>query len=316
MKGVDEIIMPDVAMRDAFINKLYQIAAQDRRVILLSDDFGAPSLDRFRRDLGKQYFNMGIAEQNMASVAAGLALSGKIVFMYAIASFITQRCYEQMRLDLCNMNLPVTAVGVGVGFGYGTAGPTHHTIEDISLMSTLPGMTILSPCDNVAAEAFAEITYREPGTKYVRLDREKLPSIYGPDQDFSEGLAHLKTGRELTIIATGIMVHRSFTVAAELAKHSIDAGIIDLYRIKPINEKLLLSCLKQSKKVLTLEENLVSGGVGSLVARILAENGQTPAFKCMAIPDKHYFKYGGRNYLHSCCGLDTASITNVILEWL
>jgi transketolase len=219
----------NIAMRDAFFNELYEIARQDRQVILLSDDFGAPSLDRFRKDLGRQYIAVGIAEQNMVSLGAGLALGGKVVFMYAIAPFVSLRCYEQIKLDVCCMNLHVTGLAVGAGYAYSSAGPTHHATEDIAIMRALPGMIVLNASDSVMAAAFAGMTYRDPGPKYVRFDREKLPPLYDAKKsDFSTGLASLKTGRDLTIIATGIMVHRAFGVAEALARHSIDAGIIDI----------------------------------------------------------------------------------------
>jgi len=304
-------------MRDAFFDELYSIASQDRRVILLTDDFGAPGLDKFRRDLGDQYINMGIAEQNMVSVAAGLALGGKIVFMYAIAPFVTMRCYEQIKLDLCCMNLPVSSIGVGAGYAYGTAGPTHQATEDIAIMRALPGMTIFSPSDTVMAAALAEVTWRSPGPKYVRLDREKRPLIYGDqDNDFSDGLTSLKRGGDLTIVATGFMVHRALEVADELARYSVDVGIIDLYRIKPINEVLLIKTIEQSERIATLEEHSINGGIGSIVAEILADNGKIVPLKRIAIPDRYYFKYGGRGFLHSSCGLDGESVTRTLLEWL
>ncbi len=317
LKGtVAKIRNLDVAPRDAFFGELYRIAAQDRRVILISDDFGAPALDKFRRDLSDQYISIGIAEQNMISVAAGLALGGKIVFTYAIASFATMRCYEQLKLDLCCLNLPVTSIGVGAGYSYGHAGLTHQATEDISIMRALPGMTILSPSDNVMTVAFAEIAYRDPGPKYIRLDREKLPLIYDEHHDFSAGLANLKTGRDLTIIATGIMVHQAFKVADELAKHAIDVGIVDLYRIKPINEGLLLKVIEQSKRIVTLEEHLINGGVGSIIAEFLIDNGKTLPLKRLAIPGRYYFEYGGRHELHVSCGLDVDTVTEILLAWL
>ena len=307
----------DISMRDAFLGRLYEIALHDHRVILISDDLGAPTLDKFRRDISDQYINIGIAEQNMISVAAGLALGGKIVFAYGIASFITLRCYEQIEVDLCYTNLPVTCLGVGAGYAYGAAGPTHHAIEDVAAMCTLPLMTVLNPSDNVMAGAFAEITYKNPGPKYVRFDRESFPAIYNEQEnDFSDGLTNLKNGRDLTIVATGIMVHQAFKVADELAKHSIDAGIIDLYRIKPLNEELLLKAIGESKPVVTLEENLINGGIGSIIAGLLVDRRDSVRLKRIAIPDRYYFQGGGREELHRLCGLDVASIVKTTLTWL
>ena len=308
---------PDITPRDAFLDELYKIAMQDCRVILLSNDFGAPSLDKFKRDLGDQYINVGIAEQNMVSTAAGLALGGKIVFMYAIAPFLTLRCYEQIKLDLCSMDLPVTGLGVGAGYAYDKAGLTHQATEDIAIMRVLPGITILSPSDSVMAKAFAHITYKNPGPKYVRFDREKLPSIYNEQtRDFSDGLTILKSGRDLTIVATGIMVHQAFKVANKLAKYSLDVGVVDLYLIKPINKELLLKIAEQSKLIVTLEEHSINGGIGSIVAELLVDNSKMVPLKRLGIPDRYHFEYGGRHALHAYCGLDVDTVGETLLEWL
>lgn len=303
------------AMRDVFFDKLYEIAKKDRRVILLSDDFGAPSLDKFRKDLSSQYINIGIAEQNMVSTAAGLALGGKIVYMYAIAPFVTLRCYEQIKIDLCCMNLHVTALGVGAGFAYDNSGPTHHATEDIAIMRALPGMTILNPSDNVMVAACAEISYKNHGPNYIRFDREKPVTIYDENTDFSDGVTSLKTGKDLCIISTGMMVHKAFNVAHELSKHSVNAGIVDLYRIKPINAELLLKFIGQSKRVVTIEEHLINGGIGSIIAEVLVDNDITLPLKRFAIPDKYCFKYGSREHIHKLYGLDVDSIVKRILKW-
>ncbi len=297
------------APRDAFFGELYDIARRDDRVVLLSNDFGAPSLDRFRRDLPRQYFNMGIAEQNMVSTAAGLALDGRTAYLYAIAPFVTLRCFEQLKIDVASMALPVNTVGVGAGFAYGTAGPTHQATEDIAVMRTLPGMTILSAADSVCAAACADITYRLPGPKYLRLDREARPALYAPGADFSAGIAELSQGKDAVIIATGIMVHEAVAVARELAMTGIRAGVIDLYRLKPLNREVLLELLRAVPKVVTLEEHTVNGGLGSLLAEFLADNGLTQPLLRLAIPDRFFLLYGGRDALRQAAGLGRAEIT-------
>ena len=307
----------NLTMRDVFFDKVYDIAAQNRQVILISDDFGAPSLDKFSKDLSSQYIHIGIAEQNMVSVAAGMALGGKTVLMYGIAPFMTLRCYEQIKLDLCCLNLAVTAVGVGAGYGYSTAGPTHHATDDIAIMRALPNITILSPSDNVMVTSFAKIACINPGPKYIRLEREKLPLLYcDRDNGFSEGLAVLKTGLDLTIVATGIMVHQALEVAEELSKQGIEAGVVDYYRIKPVNEQLLLQVIEQSRRIVTLEENLIIGGIGSIVAEVLADNAETLPLKRIGIQDRFCFKYADREHVQSSMGLDVDSITRNILAWL
>ena len=173
-----------VDMRDAFFDKLYDIAAKDKKVIFLTADMGAFSLERFKKNLKPQYFNVGVAEQNMVSVAAGLALSGKNVFIYSIVPFVTQRCYEQIKVDLSLMNLPVTIIGSGPGFSYNSDGPTHHALQDLAIIRALPNMTILSPSDSDMAEAFAMLSYKNKGPTYVRLDKGKYSSLYSKNTNY------------------------------------------------------------------------------------------------------------------------------------
>ena len=305
----------DIDIRDAFFNEVYAIAARDPNVMFLTADMGAFSLNKFKEDLSSQYINVGVAEQNLVSIAAGLALGGKRVFIYTIAPFVTQRCYEQIKIDLCCMRLPVAIIGVGAGITYSNDGPTHHAIQDIAIMRALPEMTILNPSDSVAAAAAAGIAYKSHGPVYVRIDKGKLPLLYDSNKDFSDGLALLRKGGDLTIIATGVMVHQAFKVADELAKHSIDAGIIDVYRIKPINDELLLASIEQSNRIVTLEEHSIIGGIGSAISEILVDRGKALPMKRIAIADKNCVGYGDRDWMHSCYGLDVNSITKTILNW-
>lgn len=306
-----------IAMRDAFFDSLYDIAKNDKKVILVTADCGAPSLDKFKEDLSSQYFTVGIAEQNMISIAAGLALDGKIVYAYAIAPFASLRCFEQIKVDLCCMKLPVTVLGVGTGFAYDIMGPTHHATEDISIMRALPEMTIFNPSDSIMSKALAKITYKLPGPKYVRFDRGGVPLLYKNRKiNFTKGLVNLKVGKDLCIIATGIMVHQALEVADELSKHSIDAGVVDLYGIKPLNEISLLEIMDNYENILTLEEHFVTGGIGSAVAEILCDNERDYRLKRLGICDKYYFEYGGREHLHKLCYLDTKSVIKKILKWM
>jgi transketolase len=305
----------DIDIRDAFFDEVYNIASQDPDVIFLTADIGAFSLNRFKADLNRQYINVGVAEQNMVGIAAGLSLAGKKVFIYTIAPFVTQRCYEQIKVDICGMCLPVTVIGVGGGITYSSDGPTHHATQDVAVMRALPGMIILNPADSTTAAAAARISYESKGPVYVRIDKGKLPLLYDNSANFSVGLAQLKQGRDLTIVATGVMVPQAFRVAEELARNSINAGIIDVYRLKPINEKLLLSFLEQSKRVVTLEEHSIVGGLGSAVSEILADYGKSLPMKRIAISEKSCPGYGDREWMHKFYGLDVNSITRTIQEW-
>ncbi|MCM8803476.1 MAG: hypothetical protein NC827_09290, partial [Candidatus Omnitrophica bacterium] len=225
-------------MRDSFFDALYNIAKNDKNVYLISADMGAPALDKYRNDLKEQFINVGIAEENMVLIATGLSLCGKKAYIYAIMPFVTSRCYEMLKVDLSLMNVPVTAIGVGAGFGYDDSGPTHHCTEDITIMRALPNFHIFSPSDSIMAYKLAKITYKLNFPSYVRLDRKILPLLYEEKNNFTEGLSVLKKGDEFYIIGTGNMTHRAIEVAEELEKYKINAGVIDLYRIKPINSEL------------------------------------------------------------------------------
>ncbi len=305
----------NISMRDAFWDRIYEIAKNDRNVVIVAADMGAPSLDKFKRDLSGQFIKTGIAEQNTILVAAGLALEGKKVFAYAIAPFITLRCYEQIRIELAAMKAPVTLVGVGAGFSYDDSGPTHHTIEDISAIRVFPNITINNVTDSVMAASFADISYKMAKPNYVRLDREKFPNIYSQGADFSSGLTVLRKSSNIYIIATGNMVHRALEVSDELKKHSVEAGVIDLYTF-PINEKLLLDSIGDVKRIVTLEEHMLRGGMGSAVIEVLADNNKFIPIKRIGLDyQKGYcYKYGGRKNIQSLYGLDTESITKIILN--
>jgi transketolase len=300
-----------VSMRDAFLSELYSIARDDHDVILISADFGAPTLDQFRSHLASQFLNVGIAEQGMISLAAGLALAGKKVFCYAILPFITLRCLEQIKVDLCSMNLPVTLIGVGAGYAYDDSGPTHHGLEDIGIMRSLPNMTIFNASSNNMARNLAHFTYKTTGPTYIRLDREQgeLPVLI---QELRTGQAWIRMGDDLNIISTGYMVSRACEVAHELAKSGIAASVIDLYRLKPVelDEEIL------KRPVVTLEEHFLSGGIGSIVAEVMADNNIKQPLKRFGVPDGYSFKYGGREQLHRECGLDVETITTEIIKWL
>ena len=305
-----------VDIRDAFFDEVHEMASRDRNVMFLTADMGALSLDKFKAELPDQYINVGVAEQNLVSVAAGLALGGKKVFIYTIAPFITQRAYEQVKIDLCGMHLPVVIIGVGAGITYGSDGPTHHATQDLAIMRALPGLTILNPSDSVMASAAARIAYQSRGPVYIRIDKGILPLLYDRSEDFADGLARLRKGQNLAIVTTGVMVHEAVKVADELAKHGIDAAIVDLYRIKPLNDDLLLGFIEESGRVVTIEEHSIVGGIGSAVSEILTDRGKTFPLKRIAIPERTCNGYGSREWMHERYGLDVDHITKTILKEL
>jgi len=302
-------------MRAPFFTALYDIMKRDKDVILLMADTGAIVMDDIRADFPDRCLNVGIAEENMIGVAAGMAMAGKTVFTYAIIPFVTMRCYEQLRVDVCVQELPVKAIGVGAGVDYSTLGPTHHGLEDMALMRLLPGMRIMSPCDDTQAMEFCRMAYKTPGPFYIRLDRNGQPLVYDDDhKDFTPGLSVVREGKDLQLIATGKMVLTALSVADELARKSIKAGVIDLYRVKPLNTDLLAKILADCPQVVTIEEHSIIGGLGSAVAEFLAESGKAVKFSRIGLPDSFCRRYGTRQFLHSDIGIDTEHLTKRLSE--
>ena len=210
-----------IPQRDAFWDKILEKARADKNVIVISADMGAPSLDVIRKELPSQFINVGIAEQNAIIIGAGLALTGKKVFVYAIAPFITIRCLEQIRVECGIMNIPMTIVGVGVGFGYEDSGPTHHLLEDIAMMRCLPNMTIHTMTDSNMSSSFGEIAYESNSPNYIRVYRQTLPDIYDKNHDFRKGLSVLKKSKDYYIVSCGSMTHTAIEVSEKLAKNKI-----------------------------------------------------------------------------------------------
>jgi transketolase len=291
--------------RDALFNELYQIAADDPKVIVLSADTGARKFKDFQENIPKQFYNVGISEANMMSVAAGLALSGRHVFVFGISNFVTLRCFEQVKLDICSMNLPVTILGMGTGYSYSSDGTTHHIIDDISIMRALSGMTIWNPSDYAMSAKLVHMAYELNSPSYIRFDKGPFRHLYDSfSKGFEDGMVELTPGMDATIVSTGIMVSKALEISLELSKKGLDVGVIDLYRLKPVNKELLRKLV--SKKVITLEEHSVIGGLGSIVAEALSD------VKIYGIPDVYHFEAGSREYLRKLDGIDNESIINDI----
>ncbi|MDD5614396.1 MAG: transketolase C-terminal domain-containing protein [Candidatus Omnitrophica bacterium] len=304
-------------MRDSFFDSLFKIARKDKNVILITADTGAICHDDFKKYLKSQYINVGIAEQNMVGLAAGLALSGKKVYIYAIAPFATARCFEQIRVDLCCMDLNVTVVGIGAGYDYSTLGPTHHGTEDIALMRLLPNMKIYSPSDSLMADMLAEVTYKENKPSYIRLDRTGLPLIYKRknDIDFDCGFSILKKSTDIYIIATGRMVLAALEVSKKMYP-DVKVGVIDLFKIKPLSVNKIWPVINKVRNVITLEEHFLNGGLADEVSRILTDRKSKIIFKPIGIKDCFCRRYGSRQYLHRINNMDTDSVASAVKSTL
>lgn len=319
--------MPYTDARDAVFDTLYEIAIHDKDVILLMADTGAQKLEDFKQNIPEQFYNVGIAEQNMISVAAGLALVGKKVFCYGISNFVTLCCLEQIKNDLCNMSLPVTILASGTGYMYPTDGPSHHFTENLSILRTLSNLTLWSPSDCTMLAGLVERAYLYQGIfgpSCIFFDRDFTLDIYDisimnqTEKTFSTGLScfHRDTNNKFLIIATGVMVSRAFEVADILAKQGYSAEVLDLYRISPVPEKLLCDEIKQVEHVVTLEENTVKGGLGSLVLETMAMNEIVKPVKLFGLIDPLQPYAWSREQLRKFNGLDVQSICQTILGWI
>jgi transketolase len=310
-------------MRDVFIERLIDKMGTEKELFFLSADFGSPKLDRLRQTFPDRFINVGIAEQNLINVSAGLALEGCTVFAYAIAPFLTMRAYEQIRNNLSLLstvkNVNVNIIGVGAGLSYDVSGPTHHCLEDLTLMRVLPNLTVFSPSDWRLAEAFVDHSIAEKTPKYLRFDGKPLPAIYDRvDASVMKlGFCELKQGTTVCLVSTGFMTHRAIDVAAKLLKKKVKLGVVDVFRLKPLDLAELAKVLNKYQAVITIEEAFIDkGGLDSLVSLALEERRSGTTIKRIGFADKYVFEVGGREYLHRLAGLDEDSLIKIVEELL
>ncbi len=294
--------------RDAIFDALEEIMLNDQDVLVLYNDMGAMGLDRIRESLPGRVINAGIAEQNMASVAAGLAMTGKRVFIYGIIAHIFSRGFEQIRNDICCTNLPVVILGVGSGLSYGSDGPTHHGVQDIAVLRTLPNIAIYNPSDGIAAQSLVKLAYHRKGPGYLRMDKEQLPAIYNSETDFQAGLAILHEGNDIALFSTGVLVHRALHAARQLAEEGIGVRVIDVFRMKPIDSYALNKAFTGVRSIVTLEENSPIGGLGSIVAEWATRNAYHLTFASIGLDDDALMCAASRNWAETKYGLTLNSI--------
>ena len=309
---------PKILPRDAFIDEIFDAAKKNPNIYFMTADLGAKALDRFRVELPGQLIHGGISEQNVMDVAAGLAQNGKIVYTYAMAPFVTLRCFEQIKVAIASMFLPMTIIGNGVGYSYNDAGPTHYATEDISCMRALGGIEILTASDTETVLQTAKLTYTKPALRYVRLDRAFLPDIYpsGDKRFMRDGLVEIEPGEKACIIASGIATHIAKEVRTMLAEQGHKVAIIDAFRIKPIDGAVLKRVLAPYSKIITLEEHFLSGGMGGAIVEAMADAQILKPVKRIGVADQYFLENGGRGYIQSLAGVDAKSAAKTATEFL
>ncbi len=308
------MILAEKDMRDAFFEELYSYGAANKDVVIIANDMDAFSLKKFKKDYPNQFINAGVAEQNMVNVAAGLASCGKRVFIYGITSFVTLRCYEQIKFNVCSMNLPVTIVGMGSGFSFGFDGPTHHNVQDLSIMRALPGMTILSPCDSVSASKCVEYISKTLSPAYVRIDKGALRPVYEEKDTIDGGFKVARPLGHWNILSTGYMTSKSLEIAEKMEEFDIHIGVVDMCRIKPINKDIIRKCAVSG--IIVVEEHSKIGGLGSAISDCLAETVFTPEVIRISLRDDQCLQYGSREWLHRGYAIDVESVVKTLIARL
>ena len=294
-----------------------ELAKENEKLSVVTADLCSFSgLDRFSKEYPEQFYNVGIAEQNMVGVSAGLAKEGFCVFAGTYATFACTRALDQVRINMGYMQLPIKLVGLTAGFSSGILGPTHMALEDIAIMRAIPNITILSPADCTETMKCFEAAMNFNGPVYIRLTgTSRMPIVYKEDYEYKIGdNTILKDGKDVCLLATGSMVSIALNVSKELEKGGIDASVVDVHTLKPFDD-IILEYALGTKLIVTLEEHSVLGGLGSIVSEKMTESKDCPPLLKFGTPDK-YFHAAGYSSLMELSGLVENNIVNRISKQL
>ena len=296
--------------RDIFIKEIIKSLEKDKNIFFLSADFGAASLDKLRELFPDNFLHCGISEQAMLDIAAGLALDGKKVFVYAMAPFLALRSIEQAKCGAGLMNLPICLISVGVGLGYADAGPTHYTTEDFACFRSIIGSSIYTPSDSSLTKLVAEEILEEPKFSYIRLDRESLPEI-SPNitkVEYKKGFRIFgeKENNKIVLISHGKMLHKCLEIKNKFPEKYI---CVDLFRSKPFPKELIKE-ISSTKGFVVVDEQSPSGNLSSCVFEGFSENNTFPKIISKSLPENYIFENGGREYLLNKFGLSEKDIIN------
>ncbi|MBE5741934.1 MAG: transketolase [Clostridiales bacterium] len=303
-------------MRDTFVKTLLEIAKKDKNVYIVTGDLGFGVLKPFWDELPNQIINAGIAEQNMTSVAAGLAMQGKTVYTYSIGNFPTLRCIEQIRNDCAYHDANVKIVCVGGGFVYGSLGMSHHATEDIAMMRALPSVTVMAPGDLVEAACATKAIYETKGTCYLRLGRGGEKRIHEKIDGFKIGKAiNIQDGEKVAIFSTGAIFDEVHEACERLKQEGINPTVYTFPTVKPIDKEVIEHCAKTHGTILTVEEHNLSGGFGSAVAEVLAEmDGAKAKLVRIALDDRYSSIVGSQKYLRKQYSIDSKTVEEKVKE--
>jgi transketolase len=298
-------------MRNAFADEVLTLADANPRVVMLSGDIGNKLFDKFRAAYPERFFNCGVAEANMMGVAAGLAMTGLLPFVYTIAPFATTRCLEQIRTDVCYHDLPVTIVAVGAGLSYAGLGPTHHACEDIAFMRALPNMAVVCPGDAWEVRGALRAALRVPRPVYLRMGKRGEPLVHGAVPDgFAIGRAiTVAEGASLCVLSTGTMLPEALAASSLLAQAGLTARVVSFHTVKPLDEACLAEVFARFSVVATIEEHSLIGGFGAAVAEWRVDRGlDARALVRIGITDAFFKRAGEQDYAREQLGLAAPQI--------
>lgn len=278
-----------LANLEAFAQTLLRLAQQDPDLLVVtSDSRGSGKLGPFGKALPEQIIEMGIAEQNLVGVSAGLASAGKRVFAVSPACFLTTRSLEQIKNDVAYSDNPVTLVGISAGVSYGALGTTHHSLHDLAALRCINNLDIVVPADNFETRSAIEAAAKSPRPLYIRFGKQRMPNLHGPDAIFELGKAiTLLDGDDVTFVATGETVAPALLAAQQLAKEGIACRVISMHTLRPFDSEALLHAATHSRALITVEEHSVYGGLGGICAETLMQAGVSLPFKIVGIPDEY-----------------------------
>lgn len=301
-------------MRDTFVRTLVELAKEDKNIELITGDLGFGVLKQFWETVPDQFTNAGIAEQNMTTVAAGMALEGKTVFTYSIGNFPTLRCLEQIRNDCAYHNANVKVVCIGGGFVYGSLGMSHQATEDLAILRALPDVVVMAPADLVEAEECTKALAAYPGTAYLRLGRGGEKRIHDHIENFQIGKAiKVRDGRRIAIFSTGAIFEEVNAAYQVLIGKGYDPAVYTFPTVKPIDKEVIEECAREFEVIVTCEEHNIIGGFGSAVAEIMAEMKEKKAYLLrIGLNDEYSIKVGNQNYLRQQYRMDSKSIVEKI----
>lgn len=300
-------------MRTAFVEEITKLAGKDKNVWLLTGDLGFSVFDDFQKKFPNQYLNTGVAEQNLISIAAGLAMSGKKVFVYSISTFMTMRPLEQIRNDLCYQNLPVYLIGGGSTFSYSTFGCTHFALEDLGLMRILPNMAVMAPGDALEVRALVQDVYKRNSPAYIRIAKKGEPVIHAPDDVISLGKSSkICEGKDVSILVCTRQLSNAALAVSALKKDNISCRLLSFHTIKPLDKQAIIKAAKETGGIITVEEHFKKGGLGTAVAEILALEGLSVPLINIGIDDEFPSGSGSQDYFLKKYGLAPEGIIGAV----